>query len=89
MVLSYLVLKMSIPVSLAFSVSPLVILAGIELAKNPLLAFLLLFIINYFIMGITRYVPGLMGGVVIDALVLLVFLCIFIPRCLASKIGRY
>jgi O-antigen ligase len=39
--------------------------------ERPLLSFLGLFMVNYFIMGLTRYIPGIPAGIVMDVLLLL------------------
>jgi len=54
----------------ALSISPLIIYAIIQFVKEPIYALLGVFVANYFIMGITRYVSGLQGGIVIDGLLL-------------------
>ena len=73
-----LFLHASLSMSILFSLLPLGFLVLLILLKDPYLAFFLLFTMNYFVMGITRYIPGLKGGILIDALVLLVFLGLFI-----------
>ena len=54
----------------ALSISPLIIYGIIQFVKEPIYALLGVFIANYFIMGITRYVTGLQGGIVMDGLLL-------------------
>lgn len=54
----------------ALSFSPLIIYAIIQFVKEPIYALLGVFVANYFIMGVTRYVTGLQGGIVIDGLLL-------------------
>lgn len=39
--------------------------------QKPSLAFLGVFIVNYFIMGFTRYIPGLPAGIIVDMMLLL------------------
>ena len=56
--------------ALALSFLPLIIYAIIQLVNEPTYALLGVFIANYFIMGVTRYVTGLQGGIVIDGLLL-------------------
>jgi len=57
--------------ALALSLLPLIIYAIIQLVKEPIYALLGVFIANYFIMGVTRYVTELQGGIVIDGLLLI------------------
>jgi len=73
-----LFLHASLSWSILVSVLPLGFFVFLLLLKNPYLAFFLLFTMNYFVMGMTRYIPALMGGVLMDVLVILVFLGLFI-----------
>ena len=56
--------------AIVISLLPLIIYTIIQLVKEPIYALLGVFIANYFIMGVTRYVTGLLGGIVIDGLLL-------------------
>ena len=61
-----------------FSLSPLIIIGLIQLVKEPIYALLSVFIVNYFVMGITRYIPGLQGGIVVDVFLLTTLLILLI-----------
>jgi hypothetical protein len=54
--------------ALIFSLLPFLVYLIIHFSEKPLYAFLGLFVVNYFVMGLTRYVTGLPGGILIDAL---------------------
>lgn len=56
--------------AIVISLLPLIIYTIIQLVKEPIYALLGVFVANYFIMGITRYVTGLQGGIVMDGLLL-------------------
>ncbi|MGL5690441.1 MAG: O-antigen ligase family protein [Bacteroidales bacterium] len=45
---------------------PTIFYALICILNNPFLAFLWVNILNYFIMGIVRYIPSLQGGIIMD-----------------------
>jgi O-antigen ligase len=53
-----------------FSLAPLLIYVIIQLAKEPVYALIGVFVVNYFVMGITRYITGLQGGITIDGFLL-------------------
>lgn len=66
---------------LLFSLLPLCVFAIFYCIKNPYWALTLVFGVNYFILGATRYIPGLAGGIVIDALIAFCFLTLLIRAC--------
>jgi len=61
---------------MVLAVTPLVGYLLLRLLERPVLAFLGVFAVNYFIMGLTRYIPGIQGGIVMDGLVLLTLILI-------------
>lgn len=69
--LSVFILKIGWVPALVLSITPLAIYLLIRLLERPVLAFFGVFIVNYFVMGATRYIPGLPAGVIIDGLLLL------------------
>jgi teichuronic acid biosynthesis protein TuaE len=71
--------------AIAISFIPLLLFAVIQLVKVPIYALFCVFIVNYFIMGVLRYIPGLQGGMVIDGL-LLVTIFILLIYCFANPI---
>lgn len=76
--LAVLLLKAGVLYGLAFSVLPLLLGLLLLFMKKPLVAFYAVFVANYLIMGITRYVKGLPGGIAMDGLLLLLFAIILI-----------
>ena len=76
---TFILLQYGLIPAFALSISPLLIYAIIQFVKEPIYALLGVFVANYFIMGVTRYVTGLQGGVVIDGLLLatLLFLLLY------------
>jgi len=57
--------------AMVLSFAPLTGYMLIRMIERPLLSFLGLFVVNYFIMGLTRYIPGIPAGIVMDAFLLL------------------
>jgi hypothetical protein len=64
---------------------PFIVIGVNLLLKRPLLSFIFLFIVNYFIMGITRYLH-FQGGILMDAIILFCFITLFL-RTTYEKIG--
>lgn len=70
-ILSVLILKTGWVPAMILAITPLVCYLLIRLLERPFLAFFCVFILTYFIMGLTRYISGLPGGIVVDGLLLL------------------
>lgn len=66
----YLSLQYGIVFAAAFSIIPLLFYASILAIGNPKGTFYVVFIINYFLIGIMRYIPSFKSGVVLDALLI-------------------
>lgn len=64
--------------SFIFSFLPLTIYLIIKFVEKPLFAYLCVFIINYFIMGLTRYVPSIPAGIIMDILLTFTFFLLII-----------
>lgn len=77
LLIGYTALHSSLSLSILLSILPIMLTGFLFLLKYPYAGLLLLFIVNYFIMGVTRYIPELLGGIVIDALVGVILLGIF------------
>ena len=85
-ILAVLILQLGWIYSVIWALIPSFIYLFIRLLEKPSLGLFGLIIINYFIMGITRYVTNLQGGIVIDAFIVLIFAIIFI-RTLDQKVS--
>lgn len=59
---------------IALSITPLAVYLLIRLLERPFLAFFGVIVMNYFIMGMTRYIPSIPAGMVMDGLLLLTLL---------------
>lgn len=84
--IAYAILKLGYVVGAAIAVLPLVTYIILYCIKYPYWAFTLVFIINYFIMGVIRYFPSVPGGVVMDCLIMF---CVFtlLVRTAYKKVG--
>lgn len=72
-----ILLKFGTPFLIIYSLLPAAILYLIIVISNPYWGFVIIFIVNYFIMGITRYVP-IPGGIAIDILIMTTLLGVII-----------
>lgn len=71
--------------AIIFAITPFLCYFSIQLLKRPVIAFLCVIVFNYFIMGLTRYLPGLPAGVITDGLLLLIIL-VFLLRTLDGSV---
>lgn len=73
--IALLILKASLVVGLLFAMLPLIVYMLFSFIQKPVLAFLFLYIINFLIMGIGRYVNlPIPPGIIVDLLILLTLL---------------
>ncbi|MEL7598489.1 MAG: O-antigen ligase family protein [Proteiniphilum sp.] len=78
---SYLILKIGLLEGLLLCFAPLGIYLLFRLLESPWIALLGVITVNYFIMGATRYIPGIPAGIVMDGLlVLTLFFTMFRSR---------
>ena len=57
---------------------PLILFGSLFVFSNPYWFFLSIFIFNYYIMGITRYVPSIPGGIIMDAMLVIMIIVLII-----------
>ena len=69
--LSFLLLKVGTVPAIVLEVSSFQLYLLLRLLEHPFLAFFMVVVVNYFIMGVTRYIPRLPGGIVVDTLLFL------------------
>jgi hypothetical protein len=67
-----------VPIGLAFSFSPLLLLAFMTIITNPYWGLMAIFFLNYFIMGISRYVTIASIGVSTDAFIAIIIISIIV-----------
>lgn len=70
---SYLLLKAGVVLAIALATIPFISYLLLRLLERPVRALLAVIIVNYFIMGVTRYIPGVPAGIVMDGLLGLTF----------------
>ncbi|HCV16366.1 MAG TPA: hypothetical protein DF637_08540, partial [Rikenellaceae bacterium] len=60
----FVILRFGIIPGILVSLAPLLVAGLIILLNKPFWAFIILFIMNFYISGISRYIPGIYSGVV-------------------------
>jgi hypothetical protein len=76
-IIPILIIKFGIAYSLIYSLIPAVLIYLVVVMSNPYWGLVIIFIFNYFIMGITRYIP-IQGGIAIDMLIITTILGVVI-----------
>lgn len=74
LVVLYLTLRRGMIYGLAVSLIPFALLYLFIVIGKPYWGLISIFIVNYFIMGITRYLPGFTGGIAMDAMIVVTIL---------------
>ena len=87
MIIPLILLKLGTPFLILYSLLPAAILYLIIVISNPYWGLVIIFIVNYFIMGITRYVP-IPGGIAIDILIMTTLLGVIIQTIKKRYTGR-
>lgn len=79
--IAYVTLRMGYIFGAIFSVLPLIVYFVLYAIKNPYWAYTVLFIANYFIMGLSRYVLSFQAGLILDGLILFNLAVLLIRSC--------
>lgn len=74
-----LTMRMGVVPAIVFSCTPLVLICFLQVLRKPLLFFYALFILNYLIMGINRYIP-VKGGMTMAAVTMLLIFIVFVQN---------
>lgn len=64
----FVILRFGIIPGILVSLAPLLVAGLIILLNKPFWAFIILFVMNYYISGLSRYIPGISPGIVMDIL---------------------
>lgn len=76
-IIPILIIKFGVAYSLIYSLLPAALIYLVIVMSNPYWGLVIIFIFNYFIMGITRYIP-IQGGIVMDILIMTTILGVVI-----------
>ncbi|PKO96947.1 MAG: hypothetical protein CVU12_02450 [Bacteroidetes bacterium HGW-Bacteroidetes-7] len=67
----FVILRVGIIPGLLVSMAPLLVAGLIFLLNKPLWAFIILFVMNYYVSGLSRYIQGVSPGIVMDILLIM------------------
>ena len=85
-ILALIFTKAGVEIGLVVSIIPLVIFIVILSLYSPFFTYVLLFIANYYLIGLSRYLPGLKPGITFDILLLFVFGTLIFQILIRKKI---
>ncbi len=69
---TYITVRVGYIYGLIFSFFPLLLIFLIKIADRPFFAFLILFISNYYVSGVSRYIRGISPGIFMDMITIIV-----------------
>lgn len=76
--IAVVILTINLNAGILLAVLPFVFLVAYYFFKYPYWLMMLLFVANYIIMGLGRYILNLQGGIVIDTLLLMIIITLFL-----------
>ncbi|MDR1707606.1 MAG: O-antigen ligase family protein [Prevotella sp.] len=76
--ITVIILRINLNVGILFAGLPIAFLAIYYFFKYPYWLMMVLFVANYIIMGLGRYILKLQGGIVIDSLLLMIIITLFL-----------
>jgi hypothetical protein len=79
----------SISTGLLFSLSPLIIILMLSIASNPYWGLVVIFVLNYFIMGISRYLPIGYLGISTDVMIVITLIAFMIRSAFKENVEWY
>ena len=77
--------KYNLILGIGLALLPTIFYVLVSILNNPFLAFLWVNILNYFIMGIVRYIPTLQGGIIMDLTITISFIVFILYVRLNNK----
>lgn len=76
--ITVIILRINLNVGILVAGLPITFLAAYYFFKHPYWLMMVLFVTNYIILGVSRYILKLQGGIVIDGLLLMIIITLFI-----------
>lgn len=77
LIMVYITTRMGLPAGIAVSLIPLMLLFFIMIMQNPDWGFIFLFIANYFVSGLSRYIKAISPGIIMDFIVVVIICSLF------------
>ncbi len=81
LMISLIAARFGFAAGMIFAALPIAAFVVFSVIANPYWGLMLVFTVNYFILGLTRYIPGMAGGIVVDLLLGLTILGVAIQAC--------
>ncbi|MFA7082069.1 MAG: O-antigen ligase family protein [Bacteroidales bacterium] len=88
-IILYLAIKISPLLALLFAIIPIALSFSLFFLSSPYSLLIVLFIANYYIMGLVRYIPFLKGGITLDILIILAIASLMIKSLSPIKINTW
>ena len=70
--------KINWALGFALGFVPIILLGSLFILSNTYWLFISIFILNYYVMGITRYIPSMPGGIIMDLMLASIFISLII-----------
>jgi len=77
-IIEYLLLNINLYVSLVFAFLPIALVAFLIFLKKPVYLFVIIFILNYFLLGIGRYIHSFVPGIFMIVLLILLLVILLL-----------
>lgn len=87
LIILYLGIKINPLFALLFGIIPIALSSSLFIMSSPYWLLISIFIFNYYILGLARYIPFLKGGVTLDILILLTIATLIINSLKPKKIN--
>lgn len=86
LIATYITIRIGYVYGLLFSFFPLLLILLIKIAERPFFTFIILFITNYYISGVSRYISGISPGIFMDMITIIVII-LMIAQLNKKKLG--
>lgn len=78
LLITYVTLKFGFIIGLALAFTPMIVIYLIMILSNPFWGFVTIFIANYYLSGLSRYIRAMPEGIVMDIIVVVTIVSIFL-----------
>lgn len=89
LIITFVTIKLGFVFGLAIAFTPLFIIYLISILNNPFVGFVTIFIANYYISGLSRYIREMPEGIVMDIILLVTILSLFLQLFKQDSIYKW
>lgn len=86
LIATFITVRIGYVYGLLFSFFPLLLILLIKISERPFITFIILFITNYYISGVSRYLSGISPGIFMDMITIIVII-LMIAQLNKKKLG--